>query len=226
LDDILEGGFDRRTFNLFEVEDRVGLAHSYIIMPMFFEFMFQNIPVFYVPSKGFSSSDVKRYFPSSLLTEDIIKCLSKYFYVLKPLRKTYQPRPVPYKEYSIRGINFIEDLNSFTELAVRVLDEVKADTLFVLMAMDTMEYIYGSKDLPKIIQTWMDEIKQLNGIMILFQFGHEFNKPPIHLATSYFKIENIGGNIVLYGEIPKTKMYIANLEIAGRNARTRLVPIE
>jgi hypothetical protein len=46
------------------------------------------------------------------------------------------------------------------------------------------------------------------------------------LADSYFKIENIGGNIVFYGEIPKTKMYIAASDITGRKAQTRLVPIE
>jgi KaiC/GvpD/RAD55 family RecA-like ATPase len=226
LDNILDGGFERGTFNLFEVGDRVGLAHGLIMTPMIFEFMHQNIPVFYLPSKGFSALDVTRYFPSSFLTEDIFKHLKRYFHVFRPLKTNIKARSPSYKEYSIRGVNFNEDLNSFKELAVGVLGELKADTLFVLVAMDTMEYIYGLEDIPKIIQSWMDEIKQLNGIMALFRFGHESNAPPVHLAASYFKIENIGGNIVFYGEIPKTKMYVATLDLIGKEVHTRLVPIE
>jgi len=226
LDNILDGGFERGTFNLFEVGGKIGVVHACILIPIAFEFILQNIPVFYVPSKGFSYLDVMRYFPSSFFTDDVFKCLNKYLYVFKPLRTSTKARTASYKEYPLRGMSFNEDLNSFRELAVKVLGEVQSDTLFVVLAMDTIEYIYGSKDLPKIIQTWMDEIKQLNGAMIVVQFEHESNKLPTHLADSYFKIENIAGNIVFYGEIPKTKMYIAASDITGRKANTKLVPIE
>ncbi|MEM2144039.1 MAG: ATPase domain-containing protein [Candidatus Jordarchaeaceae archaeon] len=226
LDDILGGGFERGTFNVFEVGEKVGVAHFYLMIPMFLGFIFQGYPVFTIPSKGLNVSDIPKNVLSSISTDDTLKKLRKYFYLFRPLRTNIRSRDTTRNEYYIRGINFNEDLNSFRELAVNVLDGVKADTLFVEMATDTMEYIYGSRDLPKIIQAWVGEVKQLKGIMILFQFEHESNKLPIHLASSYFKIENIDGNIVVYGEIPKTKMYVATLDLTGMIPYTRLVPIE
>ena len=62
--------------------------------------------------------------------------------------------------------------------------------------------------------------------MIIFQFGHESLKMPTHLASTYFKLENIGGNIVFYGEIPRTKMYVTSLEISKGYIMTKLLPIE
>jgi hypothetical protein len=111
-------------------------------------------------------------------------------------------------------------------MAIKVLNEVQADTLFVTVASDTMAYIYGVKELAKIIQTWIERTKQLNGILIMFQFGHENLRLPTQVASSYLKFENIGGNILFYGEIPKTKMYITSFDISERYMQTRFIPIE
>lgn len=226
LDSILNGGFDKGSFNLFEVENKVGIAHFHLMGPMFLNFILQGYPVLSIPSRGISYSDIPKKILSSIYKDDILKSLNRYFYVFKPLRTNIKTRNAHYNECYIRGINFNEDLNSFRELAVKILDGVQADSLFVEMATDTMKFIYGSKDFPKIIQAWIDEVKQLKGVLILFQFEHESNELPNHLATSYFKIESNAGNIVFYGEIPKTKMYVATVDLTGRIPQTRLVPIE
>lgn len=226
LDKILGGGFERGTFNLFEVGDMIGVAHAYIVIPMFFEFMFQGFPVFYIPSKGFYSSDIVRHLPQSLVNTEIISTMKKYFYVFKPPQFDSQPLTKSFKQYIIEGEDFYNDLRDFKKLAVKILDDIQADTIFVLMASDTMEYIYGKRDLLKIIQNWMDELKRLNGIIMVFQFGHESLRLPTHLASTIFKIENVGGNIVFYGNIPKTKIHVAMLDICNGLLRTRLVPIE
>ena len=94
------------------------------------------------------------------------------------------------------------------------------------MANDTMEYIYGTKDLLRVIQAWMDQIKQLNGIVAMFQFRQKALRIPTHLASSYFRLENIGGNIVFYGEIPRTKIYVTALDISDKYVQTRFIPVE
>ncbi|MFB0563076.1 MAG: RAD55 family ATPase [Candidatus Lokiarchaeia archaeon] len=233
LDKILSGGFEKVTFNIFEVGDKVGIAHFYVLSPIFLNFILQGYPVFSIPSKSLFSFDVIAGDPVSDLSEKLVSSLgdNALNYLKNCFHVFLPPENTPYKgeTYSthfLKGQDFTEDLNYFTGLASKVLDEVQADTLFVTMASDTMEYVYGANNLLKIIQTWMDQIKRLNGIMIMFQFGHETLRLPTHLAASYFKLENIGGYFVFYGEIPKTKMYVTGLDISERYLKTRLVPLE
>lgn len=233
LDKILGGGFERKSFNVLDIGNMVGSDHAGIVSPIFLNFVLQGYPVFTIPSKGLFSYDVVKSEPSSDLGEKLVsslgdnslKYLKKCFHVFLPSENA-PLNTETYDTHFLKGENFIEDLNSLTELAVKVLDEVQADTIFVTIASDTMAYIYGTKELTKIIQTWIERIKQLNGIMIMFQFGHENLRLPTQVASSYLKFENIDGSIVFYGEIPKTKMYITGLNISERDIQTRFTPIE
>lgn len=110
--------------------------------------------------------------------------------------------------------------------AVEFLNRVKAETMIVSIALDTIEYLYGFEKTTKIIQTWLDKIKELKGIMAVFQFGHETHKLPNHTANTFFKMENIAGNIVFNGELPKTKIYVTGLEVLKGHIQTSLTPIE
>ncbi len=234
MDEILGGGVEGRTFNIFEVGDKVGMGHFYTLIPMFLNFVLQGYPLFSIPSKGLFSSDAVKSGSStndlektliSVLDDKALKYLKKCFHVfLPPTKNPYEAET--YNTYSLKGVDYNEDLNYLMDLAVKVMDEVQADTIFVTIASDTMEYIYGTNFLLKIIQTWMDKIKSINGFLAMFQFGHETLRLPTHLASSYFKLENIGGNIVFFGEIPKTKMYVAGLDVAKNYLQTSLTPIE
>ncbi|GEM_PF-1680993 len=233
LDQILGGGFEKVSFNIFEVGENVGIAHFYIFSPIFFNIVLQGYPLFSIPSKSLFSIDVVRMVPTSDLNEkmlstlddDSLNRLKKCFHVF--LTSENYPSPTEsYNTHYLKGQNPEEDLNNFIELAKKVLEEVKAKTLVVTMASDTMEYVYGPEGLLKIIQTWMERIEKLNGIMVMFQFGHKTLRLPTHLAKSYFKLENIGGNIVFFGEIPKTKIYVPSLNISERSIQTRLLSIE
>ncbi len=234
LDKILGGGFESGTFNIFEVGDMDGMSHTYIVTPIFLNFVLQGIPFFCIPSKGLFSSDVVKRNSSPSLSETLtsclndyaLKCLKKYFYVIYSREEKAIDKIETYNIFTIKGEDFAEDLNNFMELAVKVLDDVQVDTLVISMASDTLEFIYGSKELTKIIQTWIDQIRKINGVLMMFQFGHEKLKLQTHLASSYFKLGNIGGNIVFYGEIPKTKMYITGLDICKGHIYGSLIPIE
>lgn len=234
LDNILGGGFERGTFNIFDVGNRVGLNHTYVCVPMFLNLVIQGIPVLSIPSKGIFSTDFVKNRPSiflsdvflSSLDEATLKQLSKYFCVVLPSSHNTPNKIEEFRTYFLEGKDYKEDIDRFIDFASKILSEVQADTLLVTMATDTMEYIYGANGLLKIIQTWMDRIKRINGIMALFQFGHETLRLQTHLASNYFRIENINGNIVFYGEIPKTKMYIASLDMLKGRIHTRLTPIE
>ncbi|MHA1834341.1 MAG: ATPase domain-containing protein, partial [Candidatus Baldrarchaeia archaeon] len=226
LDKILGGGFRRGTFNIFDVGEGVGVGHTYVLTPLFFNFILQGYPVFSIPSKGIFSYDIVGEFPPSVLNGEVIKLIEKYFCVFSPPTTDFDSSNKAYKTYFIEGKDFTEDLRMFRDVAVKVLHEVQADTLVVTMASDTMEYIYGTKDLLKVVQAWMDQIKQLNGIVALFQFRHKVLRIPTHLASSYFRLENIGGNVVFYGEIPRTKIYVTALDISDKYVRTRFIPVE
>ncbi|MEX2724647.1 MAG: RAD55 family ATPase, partial [Candidatus Freyarchaeota archaeon] len=172
LDQILGGGFEKVSFNIFEVGENVGMAHFYIFSPIFFNIVLQGYPVFSIPSKSLFSTDVVKMVPTSDLNEKLVSTLGdasltrlrKCFHVF--LTPENHPSPTEtYNTHHLKGQNPKEDLNNFTELAKKVLEEVKAETLVVTMASDTMEYVYGTADLLKIIQTWMEQIKKLNGVM-------------------------------------------------------------
>ena len=226
MDRILSGGFQKGTFNIFDVGDKVGVGHSYVMTPLFFNFVLQGYPVFSVPSKGLYSHDIVGEFPPSILQNEVLELIKKNFYVFSPPIATTNALSKVYKTYFLEGVDYREDLSMFRDVAVKVLDEVQADTILVTMASDTMEYVYGTKDLLKIIQSWMDQIKQLNGILAIFQFRHGSLRVPTHLAATYFRLENIGGNIVFYGEIPRTKIYVTGLDISNKYVQTKFIPIE
>lgn len=234
LDEILAGGYERGTFNIFDIGENVGMFHAYILSSIFLNFVIQKLPVFSIPSKGIFSIDVFRngvqtYLGNAFMSslgENAVNSMSKYFHVIFPPSGKFMRKIETYDAAYLKGEDFLEDIHEFMNLATRVLDDTKADTLFVIMASDTMEYIYGSDKTTKIIQTWMDKIRQLNGIFIILNFEHGSLKRPTHFVTTHFKLENIGGNIVLYGEIPKTKMYVSGLDILKGYVQPSFTPLE
>jgi KaiC/GvpD/RAD55 family RecA-like ATPase len=234
LDKILEGGFERGTFNIFDVGNKVGINHLFIAIPIFLNSVLRGIPVFSIPSKGVIFPGVLKSGPLTSLGEVFLSSLSsetfnyvnQYFTLVLPLAQKIEEHTISFNVHFLNGEDYIKDLNNFLNYAVEVLNRVKANTLVVSIATDIIEYLYGSENTAKVIQTWLDKIKQLNGIMTIFQFGHETHKIPTHLANSYFKIENVAGNIVFYGELPKTKMYVAGLDVSKGYVQTSLTPIE
>ncbi|MEM3564511.1 MAG: gas vesicle protein GvpD P-loop domain-containing protein [Candidatus Jordarchaeaceae archaeon] len=225
LDNVLRGGFNRVSLNIFDVGDRVGVEHAYFLTPMFFNFIRQGYPVFSMPSKGIYSTDLLRYIPQSVMGKEVFDLLKRYFHVLRP--SSFSP-PITdtYGNYFFEGIDPDGELNRLKQIITSILNETRSDTPIVSIASDTMEYIYGSKYLLKIVQAWIDQIKQLNGVIIIFQFRHSPLKSLTHLASSYFKVENMYGNLIFYGQSPKTKLYVAGLDISNKYVQTRLTPIE
>nr|MDO8075605.1 gas vesicle protein GvpD [Candidatus Freyarchaeota archaeon] len=226
LDKILNGGYDKGSFNIFDVNKNVGRLHAYVLSSMFFKFIRQGFPMFYLPSKGITSSDLVGYVPSSFLDKDFLNSLKRYFYVFKLKEFDAQARTVSYNQFFFEGEDYVKDLNIFKEIVVKVLGEVQTDSFVIVMASDMIEYIYGSRDILKIIQTWMNEVKRLNGVMIVVQFEQESFRLPNYMAASHFRLENIGGNIVFYGEIPRTKIYVITLEVSDKYVQIRFIPVE
>ncbi|MBS7249740.1 MAG: hypothetical protein KIH08_03980 [Candidatus Freyarchaeota archaeon] len=225
LDNVLQGGFNRVSLNIFDIGNGVGVEHAYLLTPMFFNFIRQGYPVFSMPSKGIYSTDLLRYIPQSVMEKEIFDSLRRYFHVLRP--STFIPRTTDiYNNYFFEGIDPEEELNRLKQIICRVLNETQSDTPIVSIASDTMGHIYGSKYLLKTVQAWIHQIKQLNGVIILFQFRHSPLKSLTHLASSYFKVENMYGNILFYGQNPKTKLYVAGLDISNKYVQTRLTQIE
>ncbi|MEX2722464.1 MAG: hypothetical protein Q6367_001105, partial [Candidatus Freyarchaeota archaeon] len=234
LDKILGGGFERGTFNIFDVGDNVGINHLFVVIPIFLNSVLQGIPVFSIPSKGVIFPGVLKKGPSTSLGETFLRSLNsetinyvnQYFTLVLPSAHRAEEQFMSFNFHFLNGEDYIEDLNNLFNRIVEVLNRVKADTLVISIATDTIEYTYGHEKITKIIQTLWDKIRQFNGIMNVFQFEHETQKVPNHIAASYFKIENIAGNIVFYGVLPKTKIYVTGLEVLKGHIQTSLTPIE
>nr|MDO8075604.1 gas vesicle protein GvpD [Candidatus Freyarchaeota archaeon] len=234
LDKILGGGFEKGSFNIIEIGKDVGMAHAYILSPLFLNFILQDIPVLSIPSKSLFSYDIIDRKSSSPLNEILISSLSsgaleklkKCFHVFLPSPRNISTEIETYSTYSLNGKDCEEDLAQFIKIAKRVLNENQLNTVVVSIATDTFEYVYGQKNFLKMLQNWFDQIKQLNGVMVLLLFEHASSKVPTNLATSHLRFENISGNILFYGEIPKTKMYVTALDVFKQNFQLRLTPIE
>ncbi|MEM2143794.1 MAG: ATPase domain-containing protein [Candidatus Jordarchaeaceae archaeon] len=234
LDKILGGGFERGTFNIFSIDDKVGTNYTNIINSIVLSFVLQGIPSFYFPSKGTPPTQVniKNILvpPGEIFTfhwsEEAREYLKKCFYMVYYQKNRSVNENEEFNTYTIRGEDLDEHINEFTEFVTKKLNEVKAENICILMSSDIFDSIYGSENFTKATQTWIDHIRKMNGTSIMFYFRNEKLKPPLHLASSYFKIENIDGNIVFYGEIPKTKMYIIGINISKNYAQINLIPIE
>ncbi|MEM3586782.1 MAG: hypothetical protein QXO71_05595, partial [Candidatus Jordarchaeaceae archaeon] len=233
LDKLLDGGFERGTLNIFQIGDKVGISYRNIMNPMFLNLVLQGIVFFYFPFKGISPNRTGKWDISAILNEictfhlddEALRCLKKYFYAILYQKDKAINNNLEYNTYIVRGEDLNEDISDFADFATKVLSDTKADTFCVLIPSNTFEFIYGRKELKKAVQSWMNQIRKMNGILIILQTVHE-KLIPNYLATSYFKLENIDGNIVLYGEIPRTKMYVTGLDVSNSRVQVRLIPIE
>jgi KaiC/GvpD/RAD55 family RecA-like ATPase len=225
LDNILGGGFKKGSLNFFEVSKMVGIDHAYIILPMLTDLISKGLPLFLIPSNGVSLPDARIFTKPILENKEFRKRLERLIHVFKP------SAPEGVKElmgslYSIKGENFYSDLEDFKKIVKNALNELRVDSFLCAIGSDTMEYIYGPQNFTKVITSWATELKLLNGVTILYKCGQEYLEPPTHLATTYFKIEKMLGTIMLYGEIPRTKLYAVAVDPVLSFYKTRLIPIE
>ena len=224
LDRILGGGFEKASLNILEVDKNVGINHVHVFFPIFVNYLLLDYPFFLVPSQGLSLKD-GRYLTAPLLENK--DTLQK----IKNLVHVFFPKPIDEAEVSPAQINFfygLDPFDDFKKLRNAVVSSMRAsdaDAFLCSMSSDALRYIYGSQALGNIISGWVSELKKLGGVIVFFYFGEEDFNPPTHLASSYFKLESIGGNIVFYGENPKTQMYVVHVDHSKGYVDTQLIPI-
>lgn len=225
LDNILGGGFKKGSFNIFEVSKMVGIDHAYILLPMFADIIGKGLPIFFIPSHGITLSDARIWTKVALKDQELRKKLEKLIHVFKP------SEPEGTKEiignlYILKGENFYSDLDDLKKIIKRVLNELQIDSFLCTIGIDVMEYLYGPKNLMKAITSWITELKLLNGVTIMYKSGQKYLEPPTHLATTYFKMDKIAGTIIIYGEIPRTKLHAIAVDPLLSFFKTSLIPIE
>lgn len=120
----------------------------------------------------------------------------------------------------------MEDFAKLKEAIIKKIIDGGHDSFLCTLNSDTIKSIYGAKRLENTIAEWSAELIKINGVVILIYFSEKDFAPPIHLASTYFKLEKIGENMILFGENPKTKIYAVKPDSSRGYLVTHLIPIE
>lgn len=115
LDKILGGGFERRTFNIFDVGDKVGIIHFYVALLIFLNLVLQGIPVFGLLSKGVLSTDFLKIGPLTSLGEsffgslsgETLNCVGKYFTLVLPSSQRSEEQFISFNVHFLSGEDYV-----------------------------------------------------------------------------------------------------------------------
>jgi len=219
LNNLVAGGYEKGSFNLLEVEKEVGLYYSWILRPFVASLIQHKIPVIIIPCEGESTEEMQRWIAPFVGEENF----NTYFRVVE-FREAEERKP-----YTIRvsGRNVDEDYQLVLNEARHLMEVAGSEQVAAIIGVDALEYHYGVRDAHKMLVRASVYSKTGSFLaMAVAKYGQELIKVLSHMATTYFKLENIEGTIVTYGLIPRTEMYAVTVSTEKGYIETRLVPIE
>jgi hypothetical protein len=90
-----------------------------------------------------------------------------------------------------------------------------------------MEYSYGWENIGAVIGQIASVTKTTENIVVaVAKHGQKITDSVAHMATTHWKFENVDKTLVMYGIVPKTGMYVAQMDFSTGYPQVRLVPIK
>ena len=217
LNDLIAGGFQRGSFNLFEVGSGVGAYYLWILCPFAVSLIQHKIPVIIIPPSGELIDAIRMWILPFVGEKDFntyvrfmeFEKFDKSSYIIKAPRK---------------GEEFFQTILS---IAASLRKTTESEFVAVIAGVDTFEHTFGERgahDILSHLSTYSRSKKFL--IMTIAKYGQKLIRSLNHMATTHFVLENIEGTTVIYGIIPRTEMYAVTVSTKKGYIETNLIPIE
>ena len=216
LDEILNHGFRRGTYNLIEVGRDVAFPLIRLVRPTICNFANQGHGVAILPPRGISAHRIKYHLVPPLEDETF----NRYVRVVDFGDDDKDPHVL-----ALKGKSVEEDLETFWS-AVSKLRELTGKTVLSVVGVDSVEYMYGREEGLKILGRDITLIRNREDVRI------NFVRPTIAIADQlralvdiYLKVDEIDGALFLYGVKPKTPIYSFDVLTQRGLSEVKLTPI-
>ena len=224
LDLVLHGGLRKGTCNLVEQARGSGTEFIYLMVPIISSFVQNGFPVFITSLQTIATeSSIDYIFSLVEIENSAISTLRRYIYFFR--FKNLSEKIVG-NEIGVSKENIEDFAEVFRKSVSETTEKLGAETYLWLLGIDTMERIFGEESFRRAVGTLVLETRASNGICIaLGKHGIKSMDTVIHLATTHFIMDNVGAPII-YGVLPKTKVYAVVTEKLNETDKIDLVGIE
>ncbi len=218
LDNILNGGFDKGTYNVFEVKENVTFEEYFsVIRPMFLNFITKDRGVLAVLSGGTHPENLK---------SDLVR-------FVEPERFNQRFRIVDYfspdsdKPYMMAlGGKSREEVGKMYTKHMKEIRGEENRPILEYTGFDTMEYLMGNEIAIQELLEAVANTKASNKLGIgIVKHGLKLASEINNMADNYFVIDSINKTPCIYGIKPKTGLYAIVSEEKKRIPHIDLIPI-
>lgn len=218
LDDILDGGFDKGTYNVFEVKENVSNEEYFsVIRPIFLNFLSEDRGVLAVLSGGTHPENLR---------EDFIRFINQERFN-KRFRIVDYFTPKTDKPYMMAlGGKSRDEVGKIYSKHIHEIRGEEDRPILEYTGFDTMEYLMGNEIAIKELLEAVANTKASNKLGIgIVKHGLKVSSEIKNMADNYFVIASINKTPCIYGIKPKTGLYAIVSEEENRRPHIDLVPI-
>lgn len=218
FDNILGGGYQKGSFNLFEITSGVGDSFYSLLLPTFINHLNLNRGLLSMPSEG-TSVETEKSMISPFSGEHRFENQFVGFEV-REMEGMIPPYVAP-----LTG-NIGNDMESIWSVKQELINQLGSPILDY-MGLDTMEYNYGVGNIGRVIGMMASRTKTTpNVVLAVAKHGQKITESVSHMATTHWKFENIDKTLVMYGIVPKTGLYVVEMNFESGYPQVTLSPIK
>lgn len=224
FDKLLDGGYQKGSFNLLEIEYGVGTAYNCLIFPAIINFLNQSMGVVILPSEGTTAKTF--YDGVGPFTENF----EKYSKVVER-RDAEEKEMRPYVvSVPLKGKNYGEIDRSMHMEWVKTIRKLEKETgdkpVLGILGLDALEYEHGKSEIEKEIAIGVSAIKDSDNVVIgMARQGQELIDKVSQISSTHFKVKNVNGAVVMYGFVPRTEIYNISVDASKGYGQVKLTPI-
>lgn len=218
FDNILGGGYQKGSFNLFEITSGVGDSFYSLLLPTFINHLNLDRGLLSMPSEGTSVETEK-----SMIEPFCGEYRFKNQFVGFEIRE--MDGRIPAYVEPLTG-NVTKDMEALWSVKQELSGQLGAPILDYV-GLDTMEYNYGVEDIGRVIGMMASRTKTTqNVVLAVAKHGQKITESVAHMATTHWKFENIDKTLVMYGIVPKTGLYVVEMDFEQGFPQVTLSPVK
>ncbi len=218
FDAILGGGYQKGSFNLFEITSGVGDSFYSLLLPTFINHLILGRGLLSMPTEGTSVETEKRMISPFTTGQD----LAGQF---KGFEIRDQKGRIPSYIAAFSG-NVYKDMDVFYQSKNEMVRQ-HGSPLLDYIGLDSMEYNYGWENISPIIGQMASVTKTTDNVVLaVTKHGQKITDSVAHMATTHWKFENVDKTLVMYGIVPKTGLYVAQMDFSSGYPQVRITPIK
>ncbi|WP_340819105.1 gas vesicle protein GvpD P-loop domain-containing protein [Methanolobus sp. WCC4] len=218
FDEILGGGYQKGSFNLFEITSGVGDSFYSLLLPTFINHLNLGRGLLSLPTEGTSVETEKRLI-SPFTGDDNFHGRFTGFEI-RDAKGMIPPYIEPFSG------NVYKDMDVFHKSKNEMMRQY-GSPLLDYIGLDSMEYDYGWESVGSIIGQMASITKTTDNVVLaVTKYGQRITESVAHMATTHWKFENVDKTLVMYGIVPQTGVFAVQMDFLSGYPQVSLIPMK